>query len=84
MSDPVERPFMFASPAWHPTWRDHLAHWLANCILRLIASREYQVLLRDAYDRAFRCAIEHGADDAPRSRGFADNIINWGPSEDAS
>ena len=62
--NPIEQPFAFASPAWHPTWRDYLAHRLANGILRLIASRQYQALLSDAYLRAFRCAIEHADDDS--------------------
>ena len=59
-----EHPIAFASPAWHPTWRDRLAHRLANGILRAVASERYRALLADAYLRGFRCAIEHGGDDA--------------------
>ena len=59
----VEHPIAFASPAWHPTWRDRWAHKLANGIMRTLASREYRLLLEDAYLRGFRCAVEHGGED---------------------
>jgi hypothetical protein len=60
MGNAVEHPIVFASPAWHPTWRDYVAYRLANGVMRVVASRGYRLLLEDAYLRGFRCAVEHG------------------------
>jgi hypothetical protein len=59
MSEPTPSVWYFASPAWHPTWRDKWAVRIANFVLRVMASREYCALSRDMYERGFRCAVEH-------------------------
>jgi hypothetical protein len=66
---------------WEPTWRDRVAHKLANAALRL-ASRTYRNLIDGSIRLGMRCAAEHRNPDLdgpskPRRTTTAAEASTW-------